>query len=94
MWSVLYSEYVSYCIITLLQRLGSNERSMRIEFIFQPISRFDEVHFGRFTNYILNGTFFFDVHPPFAKLVFAYTGIIYICRDTSHRAFCHPARYC
>ncbi len=58
---------------------------MIIEFIFQPISRFDEVHFGRFTNYILNGTFFFDVHPPFAKLVFAYTGIIqYIFVGTHH----------
>ncbi len=60
---------------------------MIIEFIFQPISRFVEVHFGRFTNCILNGTFFFDVHPPFAKLVFAYTGtvpVLYIFVGTHH----------
>lgn len=37
---------------------------------------FDEVHFGRFTTYFLKGTFFFDVHPPFAKLVFALTGYL------------------
>ena len=58
MWSVLHSEMNMFHIITWLQRLGSNERLMIIEFIFQPISRFNEVHFGRFTNYILNGTFF------------------------------------
>lgn len=39
------------------------------------VYRFDEVHFGRFTTYFLNGTFFFDVHPPLVKLVFAYTGM-------------------
>ncbi|XP_046845716.1 protein O-mannosyl-transferase 1-like [Xenia sp. Carnegie-2017] len=37
---------------------------------------FDEVHFGRFTTYFLNRTFFFDVNPPFPKLVFAYAGFL------------------
>ena len=32
---------------------------------------FDEVHFGGFVNCYLNGTFFLDIHPPFAKMVFA-----------------------
>ena len=81
MWSVLHLDYVSYC--NLASKKAIKGHAMIIEFIFQPISRFDEVHFGRFTNYILNGTFFFDVHPPFAKLVFAYTGI-YIFVGTHH----------
>jgi dolichyl-phosphate-mannose--protein O-mannosyl transferase len=50
--------------------------ALMIKFSFHCVSRFDEVHFGRFTTFFLNGTFFFDVHPPFAKLVYACTGIL------------------
>ncbi|KOS16724.1 Dolichyl-phosphate-mannose--protein mannosyltransferase 4 [Escovopsis weberi] len=35
---------------------------------------FDEVHFGKFASHYIERTYFFDVHPPFAKLLFAFVG--------------------
>ncbi|KAJ1798616.1 Dolichyl-phosphate-mannose--protein mannosyltransferase 1, partial [Coemansia sp. RSA 2399] len=37
---------------------------------------FDEVHFGKFAGKYINGTYFFDVHPPLAKMMFAAVGRI------------------
>ncbi|KAJ2342523.1 hypothetical protein GGF43_005912, partial [Coemansia sp. RSA 2618] len=35
---------------------------------------FDEVHFGKFAGRYLNGSYFYDLHPPLAKMMFAAAG--------------------
>jgi dolichyl-phosphate-mannose-protein mannosyltransferase len=42
-----------------------------------PYCVFDEIAFGNFTNSYIQRTHFIDVHPPFAKLLFAFVG--YVC---------------
>ncbi|CCH59398.1 hypothetical protein TBLA_0B05710 [Henningerozyma blattae CBS 6284] len=37
---------------------------------------FDEVHFGGFAANYINRKYFFDVHPPFAKMLFAWVGAL------------------
>ncbi|OLY81118.1 Dolichyl-phosphate-mannose-protein mannosyltransferase 1 [Smittium mucronatum] len=37
---------------------------------------FDEVHFGKFAGKYINRTYFFDLHPPIAKMMFALAGYL------------------
>ncbi|CUM65129.1 uncharacterized protein PRCAT00002756001 [Priceomyces carsonii] len=63
--------YVSLVVVTLLaiytrfDKIGTPDRVV-----------FDEVHFGKFASYYLERTYFFDLHPPFAKLLIAFVGYL------------------
>lgn len=56
----------------IIVALAFATRFYRIDFPSEVV--FDEVHFGKFASYYLQRTYFFDVHPPFAKLFFAFAG--------------------
>jgi len=64
--------YNRYCLlvtfIALVVRL--------VKITFPSAVVFDEVHFGKFASYYLERRFFFDVHPPLAKLFFALIGYL------------------
>ncbi|KAK7542885.1 protein O-mannosyl-transferase 1 [Phyllosticta citribraziliensis] len=58
--------------ITVITALAFITRFWNISHPDQVV--FDEVHFGKFASYYLQRTYFFDVHPPFGKLLFAFAG--------------------
>ncbi|KAI9894234.1 MAG: hypothetical protein M1814_004088 [Vezdaea aestivalis] len=60
---------IAFAIITIL---GFATRFWGISHPNEVV--FDEVHFGKFASYYLQRTYFFDVHPPFGKLLFALMG--------------------
>ncbi|KAJ5092165.1 hypothetical protein NUU61_007035 [Penicillium alfredii] len=66
------SEWDYWLAITLLTALAFVTRFWRIDYPNEVV--FDEVHFGKFASYYLQRTYFFDVHPPFGKLLFAFMG--------------------
>ncbi|KAL4737546.1 Dolichyl-phosphate-mannose-protein mannosyltransferase-domain-containing protein [Aspergillus similis] len=66
------SEWDYRLAITILTVLAFFTRFYKISYPDQVV--FDEVHFGKFASYYLRRTYFFDVHPPFAKLLLAFTG--------------------
>ena len=64
-------EYVlifSIIIITVIIRLKNLE--------YPDSVVFDEVHFGKFAAKYITGTYFFDVHPPLSKMLFAFVGYL------------------
>jgi dolichyl-phosphate-mannose--protein O-mannosyl transferase len=52
---------------------------------------FDEAHFGGFTNHYLAGTYFFDVHPPLAKLILF--GLAHVSQYYGDLNFSDPSNY-
>ena len=49
--------------------IGMFSRFFRIQFPRNVV--FDEVYFGNFTNFYIKGEYFFDIHPPLAKMILA-----------------------
>ncbi|KAF9894258.1 hypothetical protein FE257_007760 [Aspergillus nanangensis] len=66
------SEWDYRLAITVLTVLAFITRFYKISYPDEVV--FDEVHFGKFASYYLQRTYFFDVHPPFGKLLFALMG--------------------
>ena len=54
------------CVLTFVTRLYKIEEPDHV--------CWDETHFGKFANHYINGTFFFDVHPPLGKMLLAFAG--------------------
>ncbi|KAG0245442.1 hypothetical protein BGW41_000069 [Actinomortierella wolfii] len=65
-------ERTSYIVLGGLTLLALLTRFYKISHPDEVV--FDEVHFGKFASYYLRGTYFFDVHPPLAKLMLAAMG--------------------
>ncbi|GAA99574.1 glycosyltransferase family 39 protein [Mixia osmundae IAM 14324] len=63
---------VDVLVVCLLTLLAALLRFYRIDHPSGVV--FDEVHFGKFASYYIRGEFFFDVHPPLAKLMLAFAG--------------------
>ncbi|CAH2350545.1 dolichyl-phosphate-mannose--protein mannosyltransferase 4 [[Candida] railenensis] len=63
--------YIACTVITLV---ATYLRFSNISYPAKVV--FDEVHFGKFASYYLEGTYFFDLHPPFAKLLIAFVGYL------------------
>ncbi|KAF8347901.1 glycosyltransferase family 39 protein [Amanita rubescens] len=62
----------SAIVVALLTALSFGVRFYKINHPDQVV--FDEVHFGKFAAYYLSRQYYFDVHPPFAKMLFGLAG--------------------
>ncbi len=59
--------FTSLQIVTILSLVALIVRNIFLE--HPSVVIFDEVHFGGFASKYLKGEFFFDVHPPLARLL-------------------------
>ncbi|KAE9399518.1 glycosyltransferase family 39 protein [Gymnopus androsaceus JB14] len=69
---ILETQKASVAVVAVLTALAFALRFYKINHPDQVV--FDEVHFGKFASYYILGEYYFDVHPPFAKLLFGLAG--------------------
>ncbi|KAJ7577078.1 glycosyltransferase family 39 protein [Mycena floridula] len=69
---ILETHKASLVVVTALTTLAFALRFYKINHPDQVV--FDEVHFGKFASYYILREYYFDVHPPFAKLLFGLAG--------------------
>ncbi|TCD71835.1 hypothetical protein EIP91_003178 [Steccherinum ochraceum] len=69
---LLESDQISVVIMVALTALAFALRFYKINHPDQVV--FDEVHFGKFASFYLKREYYFDVHPPLAKLLFGLAG--------------------
>ncbi|KAI9022268.1 glycosyltransferase family 39 protein [Phycomyces nitens] len=70
----LYQETYHRIALTVITVLAFFITFYKIWYPAQVV--FDEVHFGKFAGFYLKRSFFFDVHPPLAKLMIAGAGYL------------------
>ncbi|KZV63563.1 glycosyltransferase family 39 protein [Peniophora sp. CONT] len=70
--SLLDSQQVSMITVGVLTALAFLLRFYKINHPDQVV--FDEVHFGKFAAHYISREYYFDVHPPFAKMLFGLAG--------------------
>ncbi|TFK73757.1 glycosyltransferase family 39 protein [Pluteus cervinus] len=69
---LLETQKGSAAVVAVLTALAFAVRFYKINHPDQVV--FDEVHFGKFAAYYINREYYFDVHPPFAKMLFGLAG--------------------
>ncbi|KAJ7658107.1 glycosyltransferase family 39 protein [Mycena rosella] len=69
---LLETKKASMLVVAVLTTLAFALRFYKINQPDQVV--FDEVHFGKFAAYYISREYYFDVHPPFAKLLFGLAG--------------------
>ncbi|KAK7012199.1 glycosyltransferase family 39 protein [Favolaschia claudopus] len=69
---LLETRKASMIVVAVLTALAFALRFYKINQPDQVV--FDEVHFGKFAAYYISREYYFDVHPPFAKLLFGLAG--------------------
>ncbi|KAK4537719.1 hypothetical protein CDCA_CDCA14G3744 [Cyanidium caldarium] len=82
-------QHAESLMLLLLLILGFWTRFYRIA--WPPETVFDEVHFASFAHLYLNRSYFFDIHPPLAKLTLA--AVAKVLRDVPNRDWYKESSY-